>query len=56
MALFDIVETRLLKDYDYHVRCVMRLIERTIDKPGERLLIPDIALEGWWTSLLDRRP
>jgi hypothetical protein len=25
--------------------------ERTIDKRGQRLLMPEIDLEGWWTSL-----
>jgi len=30
---------------------VIRLTERTIDKHGQRLLIPEIKLEGWWTSL-----
>lgn len=29
----------------------MRVIERTTDKEGEPLLIPDIEIEGWWTSL-----
>lgn len=32
-------------------RLVIRLIERTIDKRGQMLLLPDIQLEGWWTSL-----
>ena len=32
-------------------RRVVRVIERTIDKHGNRLLVPDIELEGWWTSL-----
>ena len=32
-------------------RKVTRLTERTIDKHGQRLLIPDIRLEGWWTTL-----
>jgi hypothetical protein len=27
------------------------VIERTIDKHGVRLLVPDIEIEGWWTSL-----
>jgi hypothetical protein len=31
----------------------MRVIERSIDKHGQRLLIPEIQIEGWWTSLLD---
>ena len=32
-------------------RRVVRVIERTIDKHGARLLVPDIEIEGWWTSL-----
>ena len=29
----------------------MRVIERTIDKHGQSLLVPEIEIEGWWTSL-----
>jgi hypothetical protein len=32
-------------------RLVIRIIERTINKHGQLLLLPDIQLEGWWTSL-----
>ena len=32
-------------------RRVIRVTERTIDKHGLALLIPDITLEGWWTTL-----
>jgi hypothetical protein len=32
-------------------RLVARVTERTIDKRGQSLLVPDIELEGWWTSL-----
>jgi len=32
-------------------RRVMRVIERSIDKHGDRLLVPEIKVEGWWTSL-----
>ncbi len=32
-------------------RRVVRVVERTIDRDGNTLLVPDIALEGWWTSL-----
>ena len=35
----------------YVVRRIIRIIERTIDKKGQTLLIPDVTLEGWWTSL-----
>lgn len=51
VAVFDVMETRHWKDYQYRVRRVMRVIERTIDKHGQALLVPEIDLEGWWTSL-----
>ncbi|MEO5355585.1 MAG: transposase, partial [Magnetococcus sp. XQGC-1] len=34
-----------------HFRCVMRVIERKIDKNGQALLLPEITMEGWSTSL-----
>jgi hypothetical protein len=52
VALFDVVETRTHDGYEYRLRRVMRVIERTIDKHGQRLLVPEIEIEGWWTSLL----
>ena len=52
VALFDVHETRTHDGYDYRLRRVMRVIERTIDKRGQQLLVPDIEIEGWWTSLL----
>jgi hypothetical protein len=33
------------------VRRVLRLIERSIDAKGQRLIAPDIKLDGWTTSL-----
>ena len=33
------------------MRRVMHLIERTIDRHGQALLMPDIGIEGWLTSL-----
>lgn len=29
----------------------MRVVERTIDRRGQLLLVPQIELEGWWTGL-----
>jgi hypothetical protein len=52
VALFSVEHQRQWQGYDYRVRRVMRLVERTIDKRGQKLLIPEITLEGWWTSLL----
>ena len=50
VALFEVRETRTFDGYDYPLRRVMRVIERTIDKRGQQLLVPEIELEGWWTS------
>ena len=30
---------------------IMQITERSIDKKGQVLLIPEIEVEGWWTSL-----
>jgi len=35
----------------YHFKRVMRAVERTIDRKGQILLIPEIEVEGWWTGL-----
>ena len=32
-------------------RRAISVTERTIDKHGAKLLVPEITLEGWWTSL-----
>ena len=29
----------------------MRVIERSIDRHGQKLLVPELEIEGWWTSL-----
>jgi hypothetical protein len=51
VAIFSHQSTRRWQDYDYQVRQVIRFTERTIDKHGQALLIPELTLEGWWTSL-----
>lgn len=35
----------------YPLRLVLRVTERTVDRKGQILLVPEIELEGWWTSL-----
>lgn len=49
--LFDTRETRRYNGYEYTLRRVMRVIERTIDRHGQALLMPEISMAGWWTSL-----
>jgi len=51
VAVFSVQTTRQWRGYEYNVRQVIRLAERTIDKHGQSLLIPELELEGWWTSL-----
>jgi hypothetical protein len=55
VACFWVQEEKTWQGYDYKLPRVMRVIERTIDKHGQSLLVPEIELEGWWTSL-DREP
>ena len=50
-ALFSLDVERAFHKQTRTFRLVIRLIERTIDKHGQLLLVPDIELEGWWTSL-----
>jgi hypothetical protein len=45
VALFDVIDTRNWKGYRYSVRRVMRVIEPTIGKHGQALLVPDIEGE-----------
>lgn len=35
----------------YRFKRVMRAVERTIDRRGQRLITPEIDVEGWWTTL-----
>ena len=56
VALFSVKQKETVTDENgvkktFTFRRVMRVTERTIDKKGQPLLIPDIELEGWWTSL-----
>jgi len=56
VALFSVKEKETITDENgatktFTFRRVMRVTERTIDKKGQPLLIPDLELEGWWTSL-----
>jgi hypothetical protein len=56
VAVFSVKEKHTFSDADgiertTTLRRVMRVIERTTDKKGQMLLVPEIELEGWWTSL-----
>jgi hypothetical protein len=38
---------------DLWIRCVFEITERTIDAQGQHLLIPEIEVDTYWTSLAD---
>ncbi len=52
VALMTVHETHEYKEKKYRFMRVVRVTERTIDKRGQMLTIPDITLEGWWTNLV----
>jgi hypothetical protein len=35
------------------LRRVLRLVERDVDRSGQQLIVPEVELEGWTTSLLE---
>jgi len=56
VAIFSVLERHRAtgengKEKELAFRRVMRVTERAIDKKGQQLLLPEIELEGWWTSL-----
>jgi hypothetical protein len=51
VSVFSVQTTRQWRGYEYNIRQVIRLTERTRDKHGQTLLLPELELEGWWTSL-----
>ena len=51
VAVFSFNQLQEHEGKEFSSRLVVRVIERTIDKRGQMLLVPDIELEGWWTSL-----
>lgn len=51
VAVFSFNQLQEHEGKEFSSRLVVRVIERTIDKRGQMLLMPDIELEGWWTSL-----
>lgn len=55
VACFRVQDEKTGQGYAYSLARVMRVIERSIDKHGQQLLVPQIALEGWWTRRGARR-
>jgi hypothetical protein len=51
VGTFSVRETRTSQGTAYTHRRVTRVVERTIDRRGQTLLVPELEIEGWWTSL-----
>jgi hypothetical protein len=51
VGLLSLTVERAWKKAKRRIRVVTQVIERTIDKKGQHLLVPDIELQGWWTGL-----
>jgi hypothetical protein len=51
VGLLDLIVERSWAKHKRPLRLVVQVTERTIDKKGQRLLMPEIELQGWWTSL-----
>lgn len=51
VSRFSVVEEQEYDGKPYRFRRVMEVTERRIDRHGQHLLIPDVEVEGWWTSL-----
>jgi hypothetical protein len=52
VAVMTVHETHEVEEKKYRFMRVVRVIERTIDRRGQMLVVPDIELEGWWTNLV----
>jgi len=48
---FSITVEQTCQGHRHAFRRVMQVTERTTDKKGQHLLIAEIEVEGWWTSL-----
>jgi len=51
IATFTLYIDEKVEGKTYTTRRIMQVTERTIDKHGQCLLIPELTLEGWWTTL-----
>jgi hypothetical protein len=50
-ALLEETHTVRHEGRSVQARRIVRVVERTIDRKGHPLLLPEYELEGWWTNL-----
>jgi len=51
VALLDLRAERAWQQERLNFRLIARVTERTRDRHGQHLVLPDVRPEGWWTSL-----
>jgi len=51
VALLKVRKRQEYKEKTYFFTRVIRVTERTINKYGQVLLVPEITVDGWWTDL-----
>ena len=51
VAVFEVTVRCERKGYQYESSRIMSVVERTLDRKGQVLLLPEIEIKGWWTSL-----
>jgi hypothetical protein len=51
VALLELTVERAWQKERRNFRLIVRVTERTIDRHGQHLLVPEVGLEGGWTSL-----
>ena len=51
VALLDLQVERVWRKAKRTFRLIIEVTEQTIDKHGQHLLVPQVELQGWWTSL-----
>jgi hypothetical protein len=56
VARLDLTVERAERKEKRDFRLIVQVTERTIDRRGQHLLVPAVALEGGWTSLTEPPP
>ena len=51
VALLTVRKRQVYEEKTYFFTKVIQVTERTVDKRGQLLLVPDVTVEGWWTNL-----
>jgi hypothetical protein len=51
VGTFSLLIEEEIEGKTYTTRRIMQVTKRSVDKHGQYLLVPELELEGWWTTL-----